>query len=275
MSKGYNMAGWRVGFCCGNAEMIRGLAMIKGYYDYGMFQAIQIAAIVALRHTEAAVERSRRCTGAGATSWSMVCAASVGKQLAQSRDVRVGSESPTSGGADEYDGLRHDAAGEGRCGRQPGQRFWRGGRGLSANGAGGKRKPAAAGGAADRRAACRRRHAWMRLGTTASWRRAQTDLTLATRHAAGGSRRAPIHTSGTSDAISPAVAPDLAERRTDPLEQSSSDPHVAAIALLARRQGSRGADGSAGKCPPGPAATASGRAVTALGVLPLVQLAGC
>jgi alanine-synthesizing transaminase len=56
MSKGYNMAGWRVGFCCGNAEMIRALGTIKGYYDYGMFQAIQIAAIVALRHTEAAVE---------------------------------------------------------------------------------------------------------------------------------------------------------------------------------------------------------------------------
>lgn len=56
MSKGYNMAGWRVGFCAGNADMIRGLATIKGYYDYGMFQAIQIAAIVALRDTEAAVE---------------------------------------------------------------------------------------------------------------------------------------------------------------------------------------------------------------------------
>lgn len=57
MSKGYNMAGWRVGFCAGNAEMVRGLATIKGYYDYGMFQAIQIAAIVALRDTEANVER--------------------------------------------------------------------------------------------------------------------------------------------------------------------------------------------------------------------------
>lgn len=56
MSKGYNMAGWRVGFCCGNKEMIRGLGVIKGYYDYGMFQAIQVAAIIALRHTEAAVE---------------------------------------------------------------------------------------------------------------------------------------------------------------------------------------------------------------------------
>jgi alanine-synthesizing transaminase len=56
MSKGYNMAGWRVGFCAGNAEMIRALATIKGYYDYGMFRPIQIAAIVALRHTQAAVE---------------------------------------------------------------------------------------------------------------------------------------------------------------------------------------------------------------------------
>ncbi len=56
MSKGYNMAGWRVGFCSGNAEMIRALAVIKGYYDYGMFQSIQIAANVALRDTDAAVE---------------------------------------------------------------------------------------------------------------------------------------------------------------------------------------------------------------------------
>lgn len=55
MSKGYNMAGWRVGFCAGNAEMIRGLGVIKGYYDYGMFQAVQIAAIVALRHGDSAV----------------------------------------------------------------------------------------------------------------------------------------------------------------------------------------------------------------------------
>lgn len=56
MSKGYNMAGWRVGFCAGNRQMINALATIKGYYDYGMFQAIQIAAIVALRDTQAAVE---------------------------------------------------------------------------------------------------------------------------------------------------------------------------------------------------------------------------
>ncbi|MCS6975569.1 MAG: aminotransferase class I/II-fold pyridoxal phosphate-dependent enzyme [Gemmatales bacterium] len=57
MSKGYNMAGWRIGFCAGNAEMIRALATIKGYYDYGIFQAIQIAAIVAMRHCDDLVAR--------------------------------------------------------------------------------------------------------------------------------------------------------------------------------------------------------------------------
>ena len=49
MSKSYNMAGWRVGFCCGNAEIVKALATIKGYYDYGMFAPIQIAAVVAMR----------------------------------------------------------------------------------------------------------------------------------------------------------------------------------------------------------------------------------
>ena len=52
MSKGYNMAGWRVGFAAGNREMLDALKAIKGYYDYGIFQAVQIAAIVALRHGE-------------------------------------------------------------------------------------------------------------------------------------------------------------------------------------------------------------------------------
>ena len=56
MSKGYSMAGWRIGFCCGNSEMVRALSTIKGYYDYGIFQPIQIAAIVAMRHCDAAVE---------------------------------------------------------------------------------------------------------------------------------------------------------------------------------------------------------------------------
>jgi alanine-synthesizing transaminase len=53
MSKGYNMAGWRVGFAAGNHDMLGALKAIKGYYDYGIFQAVQVATIVALRHGEA------------------------------------------------------------------------------------------------------------------------------------------------------------------------------------------------------------------------------
>ncbi len=52
LSKPYNMAGWRMGFCVGNPTIIKALATIKGYYDYGMFQAIQIASIIAMRECE-------------------------------------------------------------------------------------------------------------------------------------------------------------------------------------------------------------------------------
>ncbi len=52
MSKPYNMAGFRVGFIAGNRQMVDYLATIKGYYDYGIFQAIQIASIIAMRHCE-------------------------------------------------------------------------------------------------------------------------------------------------------------------------------------------------------------------------------
>lgn len=55
MSKPYNMAGWRIGFCVGNREMIKALATIKGYYDYGIFTAVQVASIVAMRNGEADV----------------------------------------------------------------------------------------------------------------------------------------------------------------------------------------------------------------------------
>lgn len=48
MSKSYSMAGWRVGFCVGNREMVNTLTRIKSYLDYGIFQPIQIAATVAL-----------------------------------------------------------------------------------------------------------------------------------------------------------------------------------------------------------------------------------
>ncbi len=48
LSKSYNMPGWRVGFCVGNREIIGALAKIKSYLDYGIFQPIQIASIIAL-----------------------------------------------------------------------------------------------------------------------------------------------------------------------------------------------------------------------------------
>ena len=48
MSKSYSMAGWRVGFCVGNPETIFALKRIKSYLDYGIFQPIQIASIIAL-----------------------------------------------------------------------------------------------------------------------------------------------------------------------------------------------------------------------------------
>ena len=48
LSKSYSMAGWRIGFCVGNAEVIEGLYSIKGYMDYGVFTPIQVAAIAAL-----------------------------------------------------------------------------------------------------------------------------------------------------------------------------------------------------------------------------------
>ena len=48
LSKSYNMPGWRVGFCVGNREMIGALSQIKSYLDYGIFQPIQIASIIAL-----------------------------------------------------------------------------------------------------------------------------------------------------------------------------------------------------------------------------------
>ena len=48
LSKSYNMPGWRVGFCVGNQTMIGALTKIKSYLDYGMFQPIQIASIIAL-----------------------------------------------------------------------------------------------------------------------------------------------------------------------------------------------------------------------------------
>src|SRR3989454_1032802 len=55
LSKSYNMPGWRMGFVCGNARMIHALARIKSYLDYGAFQPIQIASIIALEGDQSVV----------------------------------------------------------------------------------------------------------------------------------------------------------------------------------------------------------------------------
>jgi alanine-synthesizing transaminase len=78
MTKSFNMAGWRVGFCLGNRKLIAALARIKSYLDYGIFQPIQIASIIALREcTDApaqicSVYQSRRdvlCEGLNRAGW--------------------------------------------------------------------------------------------------------------------------------------------------------------------------------------------------------------
>jgi len=60
LSKSYNMAGWRMGFCCGNPETVAALKRIKSYLDYGVFQPIQIAAIIALNGPDECVTEIRK-----------------------------------------------------------------------------------------------------------------------------------------------------------------------------------------------------------------------
>ncbi|HLC40935.1 MAG TPA: alanine transaminase [Methylomirabilota bacterium] len=80
LTKSYNMAGWRLGFACGNASMINALARIKSYLDYGVFQPIQIAGIVALEGDQSCVKalveiyRKRRdvlVTGLNKMGWAV------------------------------------------------------------------------------------------------------------------------------------------------------------------------------------------------------------
>jgi len=78
LTKSYNMAGWRVGFCVGNRNVVGALIKIKSYLDYGMFQPIQIASIIALNGPQECVKeisdmyQSRRdalIDGLGKAGW--------------------------------------------------------------------------------------------------------------------------------------------------------------------------------------------------------------
>jgi alanine-synthesizing transaminase len=78
LSKSHSMSGWRLGFCAGNAEAVAGLQRLKSYLDYGVFQPIQIAAIIALNDCDevppavASVYGQRRdvlCEGLDRLGW--------------------------------------------------------------------------------------------------------------------------------------------------------------------------------------------------------------
>ncbi len=79
-SKSYNMAGWRLGYCVGNPEIIAALGKIKGYFDYGIFSAIQIAGIIALRDCDDTIpgqvklyqaRRDTLCNGLARMGWNV------------------------------------------------------------------------------------------------------------------------------------------------------------------------------------------------------------
>jgi alanine-synthesizing transaminase len=80
MSKSYNMAGWRVGYMVGNRELVKALARMKSYHDYGTFTPIQVASIIALEGPQDCVETVRRtyqgrrdvlCSGLKAIGWDV------------------------------------------------------------------------------------------------------------------------------------------------------------------------------------------------------------
>jgi alanine-synthesizing transaminase len=80
LTKSFSMAGWRVGFVVGRADVVQALAKLKSYLDYGTFQPIQIASIVALRDTAdypvevCDIYRSRRdalCSGLARAGWKV------------------------------------------------------------------------------------------------------------------------------------------------------------------------------------------------------------
>jgi len=60
LSKSYNMTGWRIGFVCGNSQLVKAFAEVKDHSDSGQFAAIQKAAIVGLKHPEFTEEICRK-----------------------------------------------------------------------------------------------------------------------------------------------------------------------------------------------------------------------
>ena len=131
MSKPYNMAGFRVGFVAGNRQMIDYLATIKGYYDYGIFQAIQIAG----HHRDAALRRpdhgpEREVPYPPGRRLRRPAAARLGGGEAPGQHVRLGQSGRRASAGQRHDRLRHGPDGTRRSGDFPRCRVRRKRRGL-------------------------------------------------------------------------------------------------------------------------------------------------
>ncbi|QQS47850.1 MAG: aminotransferase class I/II-fold pyridoxal phosphate-dependent enzyme [Acidobacteriota bacterium] len=129
MSKSYSMAGWRVGFCAGNRQVIAALTRLKSYLDYGIFQPVQIASIIALRDCDYVVPeivdvyRKRRdvlIKGLAAAGWNvpsprgtMFVWAGIPEQFARKGSLEFAKQLITGAGVAVSPGIGFGERGEG------------------------------------------------------------------------------------------------------------------------------------------------------------------
>ncbi len=129
MTKGFSLAGWRIAFVLGRADVVGALARLKSYLDYGTFQPLQIAATVALREARDRPSRGRPdLPGAPRRAVQRPAAGGLGRGAAARDDVRLGAH-PDPG---ERTGLRRAPPARRARRGQPGQRVRRRRRGPCA-----------------------------------------------------------------------------------------------------------------------------------------------
>ena len=130
MTKSFSMAGWRVAFLVGNAEVVAALAKLKSYLDYGTFQPIQIAATVTLNEDPdhpsevQPIYQARRdalCDGLNRIGWEIDAAAG--------HHVRLGARSPSPTASWARSSSRRCSSREAQVATSPGVGFGPGGDG--------------------------------------------------------------------------------------------------------------------------------------------------
>ncbi len=128
LTKSFSMAGWRMGFLLGNAEVVAALAKLKSYLDYGTFQPIQIASIVAMNEApDYPSEVNRVYSRAPRRARRRPRTHRMGDREAQGNDVRVGAGSRALRGARQprvrqAAHPRREGRGVARCGIRPRRR---------------------------------------------------------------------------------------------------------------------------------------------------------